>query len=273
LVWRGPREFVIGDTRFVVGMRSPQSPSAPPEPPADESWGWQFRILKRRHTIEQLADLVGELQPRNIFELGISEGGGTVFLTQLAQPEALVAIDLQFKATNDQLERWLESRGLGQVVRTHYGVDQADAVRLQRIVTEEFGGQPLDLVVDNASHLLDETRASFNAIFPHLRPGGIYVIERWDWDHEFEMGVHADKAFLDEIERDLVGRPRVRRPPTTILLLELVLACAYSPELIGGLTIHAHWAAVTRGDRRIDPDDFDVSICYGKGGRRLINGL
>jgi predicted methyltransferase len=36
--------------------------------------------------------------------------------------------------------------------------------------------QLLDLVVDDTSHL-GPTRASFNTLFPRLRPGGVYVIE------------------------------------------------------------------------------------------------
>jgi hypothetical protein len=45
------------------------------------------------------------------------------------------------------------------------------------IIATEFGAMPLDLVSDDASHLLRETRASFNALFPRLRSGGEYIIE------------------------------------------------------------------------------------------------
>ena len=41
----------------------------------------------------------------------------------------------------------------------------------------------LDLVVDDASHTYEETRSSFEFLFPLLSPGGIYVIEDWSWAH------------------------------------------------------------------------------------------
>ena len=40
-------------------------------------------------------------------------------------------------------------------------------------------GEPLDLVIDDASHLYGPTMASFEVLFPRLRPGGLYVIEDW----------------------------------------------------------------------------------------------
>lgn len=58
-------------------------------------------------------------------------------------------------------------------VRPYYGVNQADTVALERIVADEFQGQPLDLVIDDASHMLEETRVSFNCLFPKLRAGGL----------------------------------------------------------------------------------------------------
>jgi hypothetical protein len=37
--------------------------------------------------------------------------------------------------------------------------------------------------VDDASHTYEETRTSFEFLFPLLSPGGIYVIEDWSWAH------------------------------------------------------------------------------------------
>jgi hypothetical protein len=49
-------------------------------------------------------------------------------------------------------------------------------------VAHEFSA-PLDLVIDDASHIYGPTKASFQALFPLLRPGGLYLIEDWAWAH------------------------------------------------------------------------------------------
>ena len=53
---------------------------------------------------------------------------------------------------------------------------------LRQIVEGELADE-LDLVVDDASHTYEETRASFEFLFPLLSPGGVYVIEDWSWAH------------------------------------------------------------------------------------------
>ena len=38
-------------------------------------------------------------------------------------------------------------------------------------------------MVDDACHTYEETKVSFEFLFPLLSPGGIYVIEDWSWAH------------------------------------------------------------------------------------------
>ena len=38
-------------------------------------------------------------------------------------------------------------------------------------------------MVDDASHTYEQTKASFEILFPLLDPGGIYLIEDWSWAH------------------------------------------------------------------------------------------
>lgn len=51
---------------------------------------------------------------------------------------------------------------------------QADPGFLRRVVAE-MGG--LDIIVDDGSHMAAHQRASFQALWPLLSPGGLYVIE------------------------------------------------------------------------------------------------
>jgi predicted O-methyltransferase YrrM len=252
----------VGGTAFRFGRAN--STEAPPD--------GGFRLKRDRRTIEQIADLVATLQPRTIVELGILLGAGSAFIAELAQPKKMVALDLRTSPV-DRLESWIDSRSLTEVVRTYYGVDQADAAAVRRIVVDEFAGEPLDLVVDDGSYYVEAKRASFNELFPRLRPGGVYLIDHWSMDHQFEAALHADSAAKGRVDDVVAAAPRARRLPTTVLLFELVMASAYSPDLVGEITIHDQWAAVVRGVRPLDPDDFEISSCYGTGGRRLVTGL
>jgi hypothetical protein len=48
-------------------------------------------------------------------------------------------------------------------------------------VSGERGG--FDIIIDDASHNYPLSLASFNGLFPLLRPGGVYVLEDWGWAH------------------------------------------------------------------------------------------
>lgn len=51
--------------------------------------------------------------------------------------------------------------------------DQADPATL----AEAISHGPFDIIVDDASHIGTLSRASFLGLFPHLKPGGAYVVE------------------------------------------------------------------------------------------------
>jgi predicted O-methyltransferase YrrM len=137
-----------------------------------------LRLLKNREMIEGYDPVVAEFQGANCVELGIFEGGSTAFLAQVLQPRRLVAVDIA-PAPVERLEAFLAARSLTDTVRTHYGVDQSDRATLTAIVAGAFDPEPLDLVIDDASHLYQPTVASFDVLFPRIRSGGLYVIEDW----------------------------------------------------------------------------------------------
>ncbi|MEO7573751.1 MAG: class I SAM-dependent methyltransferase, partial [Acidimicrobiales bacterium] len=135
--------------------------------------GVGMMVFKPRHAIEQYQAMIEQAQPRRIVELGIYNGGSAALLAQIARPERLVAIDN--KEDCPALSAFLAAHP-DLPVSAYYGVDQADTHALDRIMAAEFDG-PVDLVIDDASHLEPQSRASFNRLFPHLRPSGLYVIE------------------------------------------------------------------------------------------------
>jgi predicted O-methyltransferase YrrM len=151
-----PNRLTVGDTTFNVADLFPARNDQ------------RMVVRKPPDMIEVVAAVINDVKPRNIIELGIALGGSTALLAQLAQPAKLVAIEKELAAVA-ALESYISSHDLESIVKPYYGVDQADTAALDRILASEFGDEPLDLVIDDASHLLNETRISFNRLFPRVR--------------------------------------------------------------------------------------------------------
>ena len=178
-----------------------------------------------------------------IFEIGIKRGGGTAFFYETFRPDRLAAIDLGRPALI--LERWIDDRALRDQIHTFYGVNQGDSARLDEICEQVFAGQPIDLVLDDASHLLEETRASFNALFPRMRPGGAYVIEDWVVLESFKSW----EGLLPPQFRDTA--------PMSDLIKDIVIASAFHSQIISEVVTNSAFVLVRRGEAEIKPG-FDI---------------
>jgi hypothetical protein len=118
---------------------------------------------------------------KTIFELGIWDGGSTAFWFEYFRPDKLIAIDYLDRVDDPAFQAYVEDQNLSTKLKTYWRTDQSDRERLRSIVADEFS-TPLDLVIDDASHELHATRASFETLFPLLRPGGMYLVEDWAWE-------------------------------------------------------------------------------------------
>jgi len=225
--------------------------------PASLMEGADFFLFKERTLVERYVELAEKLRPQRIFELGIYAGGSTAFLFELAHPRVLVAIDHK-PPNGPALRNYIASEDLDEVIRIHDDVDQADRGRLAAIAAEAFGDEPLDLVIDDCSHLYEPTRASFNELFPRLRPGGVYVIEDWPWAH----------PPLEAEDPERVLYPG--QVPLTRLLFEVMLAIPSVPGLIADVTVFPRSLRVTRGDAKVEPERFEIAACSNQKGRRLL---
>jgi cephalosporin hydroxylase len=164
----------------------------------------QLLLYKRRAMLEAYEPIIEEFQGGAIVELGIYRGGSTAYFAQRFAPRSLIA----FEWSPDPvvaLDRFIETQALGDSVHLHYGVDQADKATVARQVEAALGDDPIDLVLDDASHRYGPTVASFEVLFPRLRPGGLYVIEDWrseDWFIEALLMVLAegDPAVVAAVE-------------------------------------------------------------------------
>jgi predicted O-methyltransferase YrrM len=210
----------------------------------------RFCLVKRPDLVDAYLRLLDDMRPSTIVEIGVYQGGSCALMTLAADPEVLVAVELDEERV-PALDTLIAERGWGDRVHVHHGVDQADGALLGRLVDDHLAGRPLDLVVDDASHLVGPTRASFNALFPRLRSGGLYIIEDWSWAH-IGYGAH-----------------RPAETPLTVLVFEITMALPTRPGLIAELRIDRDWAMVVRGDADLDAG-FDISSCYSERGQALL---
>jgi cephalosporin hydroxylase len=192
----------------------------------------QYGSFLRRHP---------DLQPNHLLELGIFGGGSMALWFECFRPRKHVGIDIKRSADSDYFRRFVASRRAEGRLTTYWDTSQDDTSALRRIVEREFDGH-LDLVIDDASHFYEPTRASFNFLFPFLRPGGLYVIEDWAWAHWRD--VNLSPKFLR------------RAAKLTNFVTELVQAAGTDLELIPRVEIHQGFTVVERGPASLTPGRF-----------------
>lgn len=108
--------------------------------------------------------------------------------------------------------------------------DQGDE-RFLDSMARQFG--PFDIVIDDGSHISRDVIASFNALFPHVRPGGLYVVEDLASSYWPGCGGNADpsaqgtsmamvKTLLDGLNHQEQIRDADRQPSVTELTVTAV---------------------------------------------------
>jgi SAM-dependent methyltransferase len=203
-------------------------------------------ILKDRDFLDNIyRRLLRALQPQRIFEIGFFQGGMPLFLADMVSPEKIVGID--WYPPSEALEHIIVHAQLSDTVKLYGQVLQNDSEQIRRILAAEFGDQPLDLIIDDASHEYENSKACFEEYFGYLRPGGKYVIEDWGWLHWPGNEWQSDQSYF-------WGKPAM-----TNLLFEIIMASASAnPGIIAKIEVLS-WACVviTRG--------------YGLGYRERVN--
>lgn len=130
-------------------------------PVTDKAYSHHYEVAYAAAVLPHL-DL---LSPLNVLEIGVHNGGSLRLWEALfTHPDTRIyGIDID--------PRCLALGGDRTVV---YCGDQADGTFLAQV-----GGQtgPLDLVVDDGSHVESDYLATFDALWPIIRVGGVYVVE------------------------------------------------------------------------------------------------
>ena len=188
--------------------------------------GEALSVMKPVSYFRSYGEIIRDAPTRNVFELGIRKGGSAVFLASLFQVEKLATLDISGPAP--ALETFRKTHPLGARIAPYYRTSQDDEAKLKTIVAQEFDG-PLDLVIDDASHFYELTKASFEILFPFVRTGGFYVIEDWQWAHQ--------RGFMHWQDQ----------PALSNLVFQLMMAQISRPDLIAKIHVYPGIAFVQKG--------------------------
>lgn len=96
-----------------------------------------------------------------ILEVGIFRGGFLLWLADYFKDAEITGIDIELpKISRERVKMFL--------------CDQNDSEELTKIgaVAGNF-----DIIIDDGSHKYNETKNTFNNLFPFLKDGGLYIIE------------------------------------------------------------------------------------------------
>jgi hypothetical protein len=197
-------------------------------------------LFKQPIFIRNYIDQLDGLKVDSMVEVGVWDGGSAIFFWNLLKPKKMCCIELKKRV--EKLSGYIEREQLSDKFRIHLGVDQADRESLNSIMEKEYSDSPLDLVIDDASHLYSPSRATFETLFPRLRPGGLYILEDWKANLLFtHLGGEASADF----------------PPFHQLVHELLDVSMRAPDVISAVKCYHNFVVLERGTETIG-EAFDI---------------
>lgn len=210
-------------------------------------------FLKSKNFLS-LYDTILQPEAEYVFELGLFQGGMPLMLADTTPVKKVVSID--YHHPSDAIMGHVNRAGLENRVKLHGGIDQGDSKALREILDNEFRGKALDLITDDCSHEYEQTKASFEATFGYLKPGGKFVIEDWGWAHWPGEPWQSEKSYFH-------GRPAM-----TNVLFEILMAHASAPGIISKVEmLNPAFAVVTRGPDLPHGFPLNLSATYKTAGR------
>lgn len=242
LEWRSEREFAVGGVNFECAPLGDYSGKTSAE---------RFLLLKDRGSLEQYAAVFDKDQPKNILEFGIFQGGSPALFSLWFDAQKFVGIDIAEPVK--PFDEFCATHPVGKNIRTHYATSQTDRARVEQIISQEFGGTPIDMIIDDASHLYEYTRQTFEIAFPHLRPGGTYVIEDWGWAHWPDIHSHY-----------------VGKTPLSVLIMELMMLCASRYDVISEIRVFPAFVFIRKAWQAPPLPNFKLDGSYLKRNLEII---
>lgn len=197
-------------------------------------------ILKNASLMKQYLEFFAPHDTGNILELGIWQGGSPLFYGLATDARKVVALDLTDPGP-PALDDIIQRHRIADKVKLYFGTSQDDRAAVTAIIDREFGDEPLDLVIDDASHQYGYSRRSFELIYPRLRPGGFYIIEDWQWAH-IDSPAYQDGGYFAD------------KPALTNLIFELLIAYGGHADLFQSIIVRSWFVALQKAWRPLQQD-------------------
>lgn len=243
LEWRSESDFTVDGVSFqcAVGDYSGRTNEE------------RFMLLKDRTVLDQYAAVLGEAPPRRMLEFGVFQGGSPVLFSLWFGLDKFVGVDICKPVA--AFDEFCRRHNIGRKIRTYYEISQTDRARIEQIVRTEFGATPLDVVIDDASHLYRLSRKTFEIAFPLLRPGGVYVIEDWGWAHwPPSPSSHSYSGHT----------------PLSKLVMEILMLSASRPDLVSEVRVFPAFAFIRKSPDAQPVEDFKLAKLYNKRGLEIV---
>ncbi len=193
-------------------------------------------LYKDRRFLSALAEVIDRVAPTRIVEIGVLNGGSTIYWAERYNVQRMAAFEISSQAP--LLTQYLDRHGLADRVRVHFGTRQEDVAAVLAAMVQDFAGEQVDAVVDDASHQYVETRTTLETLLPFVRNGGVYVIEDWAWGHH----------------ENWPPQMWVNLPLMSPLLSELMLVCGRGRGVIDRIEIDPNFAVIRRGPTPLPTD-------------------
>ena len=155
-----------------------------------------------------------------MLEIGVYRGGSIATWKELFPKAKIYALDI-----NPECAQYADRSRVKITIGS-----QADPVALEKWIKQVT--DPIDLIIDDGSHVMEHLKTSFMHLFPKLRSGGIYVVE--------DLGT----CYMPEYGGEL------RNPSTMIELLKSSVD-----------NINEHWSGIGN-PFEIDDLHFYPNICF-----------
>jgi len=98
---------------------------------------------------------------KKLLEIGLDDGKNGYLWCQYCPEANIYRLDVNNEYSHGKL--------------TVYKGDQSSADDLEKLVSRT--GDDIDVIIDDSSHIPEHQLFTFNKLFSHVKPGGIYIIE------------------------------------------------------------------------------------------------